>query len=301
MCTPLFAVVSAALIAAGLACATPRAGAAADDAGAKSALKPEVAALINQATATYKNLQSYQHTAVMAAVGKGPQGDFRSEVTYTLALERPNKFAYRVDQLPEDAVPVSEAVCDGKTFFNYRLIEGHGKQYIKTPAPATYKEINIVDDVLFEPLATYVIALMLQGDALADKDVRAALEKATLRPNVMEGGKTWQVLVVPFGPNEAPYEFYFDSETHRLARAVTRPPRREGQRFYIESLTETVDNVSLNKPVDASVFQYAPPEDAREVKKFSTPGEQPPGTARRDPRGGRAVRALSSSGWPSTG
>ncbi|HZP81918.1 MAG TPA: DUF2092 domain-containing protein [Chthonomonadaceae bacterium] len=263
MRTPIRAAFCVALAAFGLAGGARFVAAAPQDSEPKAELKPEVAALLKQSTEAYRKLKSYQHTAVWTVSGKDQEGNERKQETrFTLALERPNKFCYKMDDGPK----LAAAVSDGKTFINYR---GEVKQYTKTAAPDTYKGINIVDDVMFQPLATYVIALMLQGDALADKDVRAAFEKATKQPSITEEGKKWEVLHVPFGEGE-PFTFYFDANSHLLGKAVLHFPKRaDGPSLLTEKITE----VKLDKPIDEAVFQYTPPDDAQEVEKFSKPEE----------------------------
>jgi outer membrane lipoprotein-sorting protein len=237
----------------------------------KSSVKPDVAALLKQSTDVYKKMKSYRHTALFVVEGKNPTtgAAVKQETRYTLALERPNLFAYK-----NDSRPLSAAVSDGKTFVNFR--GGETLQYTRQKAPADFKGINIVDDVVFEPLATYVIALMLQGDALADKDVRDAMEKAVLKPaTVTENGKKWQVLSVPFGQQD-PTDFYFNTEDHLIGKAVQKIAQ-----FNVK-VTETFENVSINKPLDAAVFQYTPPEKASRIEKFLP--TQKPNDARNRPR-----------------
>ncbi len=234
----------------------------------KAALKPDVALLIKQSTDAYRKMKSYKHTALYVIEGKDPAtGETtKRETKFTLALDRPNKFVYR-----NDSMPLAAAVSDGKTFFNFR--GGETPQYTKGDAPADFKGINIVDDVVFEPLATYLIALMLQGDALADKDVRSALEKATIKPGTTtEGGKKWVVLLMPFG-QETPTEIYFNPDDHLIGRAVMRVPQ-----FQVKVI-ESYENVSINKPIEASVFQYTPPAGAKQIEKFVP--TQMPNDARR--------------------
>ena len=249
----------------------------ADPPAPKINLKPDVAALLKQSTDAYKKMKSYRHTAVFVAELKDPMtGQTLKQVNrYTLALERPNKFVYK-----NDTQPTAAAVSDGKTFINFRADQTTGKlQYTKATAPADYKGINIVDDVTFEPLATYVIALMLQGDALADKDVRAALETATLKPGtVTENGKKWQVVAMMF--QQDPMELYFSADDHLIGKAVQRSAR-QGLK-----IVETDENVSINKPMEATVFQYTPPAEAKKIDKF-LPAQKPDdarNTPRSDPR-----------------
>jgi outer membrane lipoprotein-sorting protein len=245
--------------------------AAPPDAEPKSELKPEVAALLKQSTAVYKSLKSYQHTVTWTQKGIGPSGSgLKEEARYVLALERPNKFCFKT----EGDSPDTAAVSDGMTFINYR--GGRVNQYMKMAAPASYKGINIVDDVMFNPFATYIVALMLQGDALADKDIKAAFLQATVRPQVTEDGKKWDVLRMPFGDHALQTDVYFDAQTHLLGKSVMRTTTPEGITLEI---TDTFENVKLDKPIEASVFKYAPPDNARQVQKFTDPEDFNPNNA----------------------
>lgn len=240
----------------------------------KAELKPDVAALLKQATDAYKKMKTYRHTAKWNISGKGADGAaFKEDLSFTLALERPNKFAYKLDTKSEFFPPVA-AFSDGVTFVNLRskFNTNPPMQYIKAKAPASFQGINIVDDVEFQPIGTYVVALMLQGDALADKDVRAAMEKASIKPTVTENGKKWQVLEMPFGEEASPYLLYFGADDHLLGKAVLHADT---------NITETIENIKVDKPVDASAFQYVLPADAKQVDKFSSP--QRPNDARRNP------------------
>ncbi|HLK59204.1 MAG TPA: redoxin domain-containing protein [Chthonomonadaceae bacterium] len=231
-----------------------------------AALKPDVAALIKQSTDAYQKMKAYQHLSVVKSPVLGPDGDRRELIRkFTLALERPNKFCYKINEGPSSGA----AVCDGKTSIIYKNDQMQN-QYMQKAAPETYKGINIVDDVVFEPLGTYLVALMLQGDALADKDVKAGLEKATMLPPVTEDGKKWQILHVPFGPRETPFDFYFGADDHLIGKVVARQEIM-GNDF---TETETEQNIRINKPVEPSTYEYKPPANAKKVEKFTAPQRQ---------------------------
>jgi hypothetical protein len=230
---------------------------------ARAEVSPEVEALLKQSTDAYKKMKSYRHTARWTISAKSPDGERREDLTFTLALDRPNKFAYKMDTKSE-IFPPAAAYCDGITFINFkaRLAPVPSREYTKTPAPPTFKGINIVDDVEFQPIATYIIALMLQGDVLADKDVRAAMVKATIKPTVTEGGKKWQVLEMPFGAEETPITLYIGQDDHLIGKAIQAGSTK---------IVETIDAVKIDKPIEPAVFQYSLPADARQVQHFSAP------------------------------
>ena len=236
-----------------------------DDApAAKAELKPDIAALLKESAAVYSAMKSYRHVSEYIIKGQNQDGEINRTLTYTLALERPNKFCYKSDEANGDA-----AVSDGKTFINYRVdtpaSERDHTYYTKTVAPASYKGINIVDDVTFT-YGTYLIALMLQGDALADKDVRAALEQATLKPGVTDNGKKYDLLSAPFWDTttgrKRPVLFYFDAATHLLHKTVDAEGGSNSQRSGLK-ITEIIENVQVDKPIPASTFEYKPPKNAR--------------------------------------
>jgi hypothetical protein len=226
----------------------------------KSEIKPDVAALLKQATDVYKKMKSYRHTAKWTIVDSEMH---EVDLNFTLALERPNRFAYKLDSKSQIFPPVA-AYSDGTTFINFKAKNQPApfKQYTKTKAPAAYKGINIVDDVEFQPIATYIIALMLQGDALADKDVRVAMEKASIKPAVTENGKKWQIVEMLFGTEETPITLYIGQDDHLIGKATQKGETK---------ITEIVDGVKIDKPIEASVFQYALPQDAKQVERFTAP------------------------------
>lgn len=219
-------------------------------------VKPGIISLFKQSTAVYSGMKSYQHIAEYLIKGKTSQGPMNETATYTLALERPNRFCYKSDEVDSDA-----AVSNGKTFVNFK---GRAHQYTRTTAPTGYKGINIVDDVSFT-FANYLIALMLQGDVYADKVILTGLEKGSVQLGFVEDGKKYDLLTAPLAPDEAPVRFYFDPQTHLLLKAI----------FDVASLgvkvTEIIENVKINKPIAASLFEYVPPKNAHQIARLDMP------------------------------
>lgn len=228
--------------------------AAASDAKPQMKLDPEVAVILAKSTTAYKSMKSYRHSAVLTLVGRSSSGTIRNERVFMLALQRPNRFRFS-----SDTSASAVAVCNGKTFINYKA---DLREYTQTRAPASYEGINIVDDVVFQPMATYVIALMLQGNALADADVREAFQKASVRATVHSGRESWKVVVAPFR-SAAPFAFYFNTRSFHIDKVVLQlaEPRI--------TLTETLKDIRIDRPVPASVFQYTLPAGARRVAHFS--------------------------------
>jgi outer membrane lipoprotein-sorting protein len=221
--------------------------------------RPEVAALISRSTSFYRKLKSYS-TDITIKTTRSAAGQTESEETrFLLALDRPNRFCYR----DTSAANGTAAVCNGTQFTNYKPDR---KQYQQMAAPADFQGINIVDDVSFEPLGGYIVALMLRGDAYADKDVKAALNKATIDPAITEGGKKLQVMRLPFGPQEEKYLVYF-AEDGQIVKTVLSASAEQIK----VSITELFQDVKLDKPVDPAIFIYTPPASARKVEKFTAP------------------------------
>ena len=255
--------IRAAIVALSLFCMPDLAGAAAPLPTYAAAFaeppKAEVAAQISRSTAFYRKLKSY-YTDINIKTTRTAAGQTESEESrFLLALERPNHFCYR----DTSAANGTAAVCNGKEFINYKPDR---KQYQQMNAPADFQGINIVDDVSFEPLGGYIVALMLRGDAYADKDVKAALGKATLEAPVTEGGKKYQVMRLPFGPQEEKYMVYF-AEDGQIVKTVLSAT---GNQIKV-SITEQFQEIKLDKPVDPAIFIYTPPASARKVERFSAP------------------------------
>ncbi len=233
-----------------------------------AAPKPEVAALIKRSTALYAAMKSYRQNSEYFKKGAAPDGEPSKPVVFTLAMERPNKFCYK-----SDSTRLSAAICDGKTFINHRIDhtpdEREHTYYTKVTAPATFKDINIVDDVTFT-YGTYFVALMLQGDVMADKEVRAGLAKAKLRTGVEENGKKFDVLSVPFQEHEAPFrensiEFYFDASTHLLHKTIESVMDEDNPKQLSYKVVEIIENVLIDKPLPPNTFEYKLPKNARQV------------------------------------
>ena len=222
-------------------------------------IKPEVMALVRQSTETYRKMKSYSADVNLKTEISNDTGSQTIQSHFVLALDRANRFCYR--DLTDPAG--TAAVSDGRKFINYK---SDRNQFTEGPAPADYKGINIVDDVQFEPLATYLVALMLQGDALADKDIKESLEKANVGTPIIENGKKWQVLHILFGPQEENCDIYV-GEDHLIGKSTTKLQAKD--RKFLQ--TELLSNIKIDKPVDAAVFLYTPPPNAQKVDRFSAP------------------------------
>ncbi len=250
-----------------------RTGAQDDEVQPIVALKPEVAALLKQSTAVYSAMRSYRHISEYNEKGQGPEGEKNHTTVYTLALERPNRFCYKSDEADGIA-----AISDGKIFVNFfgkKNDDNPHSYYTRISAPSAYKGINIVDDVTFV-FGSYFVALMLQGNVLADQEVATALQQATVRAGVQENGKKYDVLAVKFlergaalvfaqgGPAQTSVLFYFDAATHLLRKTVATSSQDHVK------ITEIIENVLIDKPLPAGTFEVKLPKSARLIVALPT-------------------------------
>ncbi len=236
-------------------------------------IDPTVEGLLKQSAAAYRRLRSYQHTEVMKITVKGPLGEQAQVQKCILALQRPNQFAYKCNIMDEQ----EESVCDGKYLINYK---SHFNTYTRTHAPAAYADVNLADVTYMstswmgEPLATCMIALLLQGDALANKDLAGKLAHAKIGHTASVDGRKADTLVCQYTA-EITNTYYFDAATHRLLKATQvvnygspQGGARDNQ-ILVCTTTGTLTDVRDDRPVDAGLLKYSPPATARLVSDFT--------------------------------
>ncbi len=209
-------------------------------------IKPAVAAIVNEATAAYSKMQSYQHTAEV--IERNSQNAILMDKAYTLAIDRPNKFCYRSEDSSATA-----AISNGSVFINF---SGQDQTYVRTAAPSSLNKIDIVNGVNFDAVGTYLVALMLQNRPLADPAVRSALVQASNPTVVKEGGVQYDTFSAPLVPDSPPAVLYFNADTHLLHKVVIPVANSR------ERTVEVLEDVRINKPVPDSLFQYTPPKGA---------------------------------------
>ncbi|CEK12524.1 LolA family protein [Chthonomonas calidirosea] len=210
-----------------------------------SGLRPEVATLLQQATAAYQHMNSYRHTAEL--IQRDAQGQIVLDRAYTLAMVRPNKYCYRSESNSTNTV-----VSDGQYIVNY---DGSDKTYTRLRAPASLTQIDFVNDVNFDGVASYLISLMLQGNPLVDPELRAGFQAASAPTTVTDNGKTYQVLSINLSDQDVPVSLYFDPTTHLLHKSVQKGADKS-------ELAEIIENVKIDQPVPADLFQFAIPAGA---------------------------------------
>lgn len=220
----------------------------ADPPAGQTDIQPAVSTLLQQATLAYRQMHSYQHTAEL--LDRNAQGAVTEDRAYTFALELPNKFCYRSDDNGTDAV-----VCNGKLFTDFNST---ARDFIRYTAPASYTQVDLVYGINFEGVASYMIALMLQGNVLADPELRLGLEKADAPKIVTDNGVQYQMISFPLKAGEPPIQLYFDISTHLLHKSLMKTDGK-GEN------AEIIENVKINQPIQPSLFQYTPPNGARWV------------------------------------
>lgn len=211
-----------------------------------SPINPGVLQILNASTAVYSKMQSYQQTTEI--LERNAQNAIVSDHAYSLATERPNKFCYR----SEDPSGVA-AVCDGKTFVNFT---GSDQTYTRTKAPASLDDIDIVNGVTFDPVGTYLIALMIQGRPLGDPSLRSGFALAPSPGHQVVNGVTYDTISAPVEEGAAPFVFYFNAQTHLLHKVVMPDPVAQSH------LVEVIEDVKVNKPIPDSIFEYELPHGA---------------------------------------
>lgn len=210
-----------------------------------SGLRPEVATLLQQATAAYQHMNSYRHTAEL--IQRDAQGQIIVDRAYTLAMVRPNKYCYRSESNSTNTV-----VSDGQYIVNY---DGNDKTYTRLRAPASLTQFDFVNDVNFDGVASYLVSLMLQGNPLVDPELRAGFQAAPAPTTVTDNGKTYQVLSINLSDQDMPVSLYFDPTTHLLHKSVQKGVDKS-------ELAEIIENVKIDQPVPGDLFQFAVPAGA---------------------------------------
>lgn len=217
-------------------------------------MRPEVATLLKQATDAYQHMHTYRHTAEL--LQRDAQGQIVLDRAYTLALERPNKFCYR-----SESNSATTIVCDGQYCVNY---DGADKTFLRTRAPASISQIDFVSDVTFDGIASYLVTLMLQGNALTDPDIAQGLSTAGPPTTVNENGKSYRVISFNLPSDGSPISLYFDSASHLLHKSVIKQADQA-------ELTEIIENVKIDQPIPSDIFQFVVPAGAHWITMFSVP------------------------------
>ncbi len=227
----------------------PAPAATAVSASVTTTIRPDVMKILNDATQVYSHMTSYQHTAEV--IQRNAQNAIESDHAYTLAVERPNKFVYKSDDAAEGA-----AVCDGSYYVNY---SGTDHTYTRSAAPVTLNTIDIVNGVNFDAVGTYLVALMIQNRPLADPQIMSAFQHAGAVVPETDNGVQYQTITAPLVPNAPPAIIYFNAKTHLIHKVVIREANVK------ESTVEVIEDIHVDQPVAAALFQFTPPKDARWV------------------------------------
>jgi outer membrane lipoprotein-sorting protein len=194
-------------------------------------------------------MKSYQHTATFRASGTAQGKKVDQSAKFSMAMVRPNKFAFKM--VSNTAVAV---VSDGKQVTDFRAGE-----YSQTPAPALLKDLKLDQDD-FDPVAgSFLIAHLLEDTVYTDRSLLGILIKSSGHKGLAAGSKTYDVIDFPIVG--ITFILYFDPATHLLERAAAKVPDQD------LTLTETFDAVEIDKPVPDSAFTFALPKSAKKVAK----------------------------------
>ncbi|HLK60434.1 MAG TPA: ankyrin repeat domain-containing protein [Chthonomonadaceae bacterium] len=240
-------------------------------------MDPTVIALFAKATAAYHKLRSYAHTEVDTFIESGsgisnsPQ-ESKPE-TFTLAMERPNKFSIRSNQDLPGMEFLADVFCDGKLLYTYRP-QTH--QYRKTSAPSSQR-MDFEEFLSSMTELTQLVAWMLWRDS--DPMWAFTFAHAKIGPTVTEGGKLYDTVVEEMKDLDVTSHFhmaqsyYFDANTHLLYKSVLTVSDQVNGRDVSFTDAKTLINVKVNQSLAASLFTFRPPTDAREVTSFINPSK----------------------------
>ncbi len=223
----------------------------------KAGWDPKVVAMLDSSTAVYKKYKTYQHTAIFTVEMKAKDGIHKRGKQFTIAIERPNKFRFASSQNLDVLL-----ISDGKWFYNYHASTG---EYTKAHVGATLADIDLVHGVEFQALGTYLVALMLQGNATANTEYSGILKATRVEEPVLQNGR--KLIPLAYKVPGRSFTFYFDAKSHRLEKLISSA--NDG---YIV-VTELETDVKIDQPILASLFTFTPPEDAKLVARFTDPHE----------------------------
>jgi len=242
----------------------------------RSASAPAGAAerqLLNAAAARYRGLDAYEIRGTLTLQVLSDASDQKLEAPFVVAYTRPGKLRDEFDN-PGGAMM---QISDGRSRIEYMP---QIQQYRRHPHP-------VPDESVAQGVATsglgfgigMVRLLGMIGDSviavtrLADEPVTLG---GTARPcAVIEA--TYPASHGAGGSSEGARRFWIDLADHRVLkiRSILTRPMQDGTSGRIEQVTR-FDVVRLGLPVADSLFTFVPPDGARLVHEWETPGQPAP-------------------------
>jgi thiol-disulfide isomerase/thioredoxin len=245
-------------------------GTSGSDAGNKTTMAPDVAALLAKASAAYHKIHSYRHSEIMTiTVSSGlPPETINIRWNYTFAMAQTNMFSLQSNDVQIGPIPVDTAFSDGKTFFTYRPQTG---KYIMSPSPSTLQGIDFEAILPGQEFCTSMITGMFRDDLLKNKVWSDRLAPARVGLETLEGSKRYETLVLEGKEDNGVSQttFYFDSASHLLHQVITNGNGKQDGKPITVKFAVILSDIKINPTLPDSLFQFHPPASAKEVATFS--------------------------------
>jgi hypothetical protein len=236
---------------------------AAEEPGPNNAgLDRKVVEVVKQVAALHKGARALHVEAVLATtVTRGKQTQ-QIEVTSTIDLERPNRFALRA-RFVKDANAGLEVVCDGKSLC---ALGRRMKQYTESQAPADLAGVG-----KFVPRFGHPTTGMLFQNVLAEDPDEVLLDGVTSAAyagtEVVGGTRAHHLRL---RQPDLDWELRVAAEGKPFVlKVASTTPTEDGKVVTVE----TYKNWKLDGTPDRDAFTFTPPADARKVKSLRP---QPP-------------------------
>jgi len=214
--------------------AIPLAGALAIAAIAAGRQGPQTSVILTKMLSSYRGLQSFKETVTI----KRKSGDKETAGTLTIAAQKPNKYFL---ELKGDGLNTVVA-SDGNTLIATRPDR---KAYTRTKAPAILMKADILGNVETPSLSARIITALLTAN-IREGELGKVIQDAKVTGPQGFGSKLAYVLTFPYGEDyEARVLVTSDDYLVRQVKLM-----RDGQTV----VTESLETVETDKPVDADMF-----------------------------------------------
>ena len=236
----------------------------------------EAEEILRKTAKAYETLQTYRDetTLVFSATARGKEQ--KTEIRYSLAVERPNKLALVLESGDNGITLVS----DGKKLYTYmpRL-----KQYTVEEAPGTLDELlkrNIGPPGMAITAAGVVRDLSLFGRDAYKTLMTDVEEVESVGDEALEGAKTHHVTL---RQKESDIDLWVDASSYLLkkiridmAKAIAKQrdlmPESAPTKFVVE---ETHSQIRAGEAIPPDTFVFSPPEGAELTDTFTARQESP--------------------------
>ncbi len=212
--------------------------------------------ILNKVGSTYRSAQTYKGTSTIEVT----DGEDRTTMPVTLAVQRPNKYLLEVEH-PRVG---SRVVSDGATFTAFRT---QRNAYTTGQSPARLMGANFLTGIDVPSPAARIITLAAGGLLAGNDPLAQALAKAeVVKPS--SGGQ----LVIDGQPV---HMLAFRYDTEHVAQMLVGASDYQIKRVELikdglVEVRETLNEVEINKPIADATFNKPIPEGARIVFTLPT-------------------------------